>query len=189
MRFAPKASTPSQKFSELRRTVFKIGLKPRQQLHDHLLPANRQRRSCYCESRTGKPGQDPASRDNRRRSAQSATARARGSLPAPPRRGRLARGFLMPQAAMTCFAKARRTIFSSGSRSIWAAWLVSRSGPRITWPVHRFAGKERVMALRRGFSSILKTGLRGSEDFRKGSKPLGRSASRAFAEDDSWRGD
>jgi hypothetical protein len=29
--------------------------------------------------------------------------------------------------------------------------------------VHRFAGKERVMALRRGFSSILKTGLRGSE--------------------------
>ena len=28
---------------------------------------------------------------------------------------------------------------------------------------HRFAGKERVMALRRGFSSILKTGLHGSE--------------------------
>jgi hypothetical protein len=59
--------------------------------------------------------------------------------------------------------KARQMIFSSGSRSIWAAWRVSRSRPRITWPVHRFAGKERVMALRRGFSSILKTGLRGSE--------------------------
>src|SRR5260370_21637387 len=53
----------------------------------------------------------------------------------------------MPQAAMTCFAKARRMIFSSGSRSIWAAWLVSRSRPRITWPARRFAGKERVMAL------------------------------------------
>ena len=42
-----------------------------------------------CRSRhrcTGRPGQDPASRDNRRPSAQSATARARGSLPAPPRR-------------------------------------------------------------------------------------------------------
>jgi hypothetical protein len=52
-----------------------------------------------------------------------------------------------------------------------------------------FAGKERVMALRRGFSSILKTGLRGSEDFREGVEAFGRSASRAFAEDDSWRGD
>jgi hypothetical protein len=47
----------------------------------------------------------------------------------------------MPQAAMTCFAKARRVIFCSGSRSIWAAWRVSRSRPRITWPVHRFAGQ------------------------------------------------
>jgi hypothetical protein len=126
------------------------------------------------------------------------TAAAAHNLPRPgpeevfPRHrgeGRLARGFLMPQAAMTCFAKARRTIFSSGSRSIWAAWLVSRSGPRITWPVHRFAGKERVMALRRGFSSILKTGCAARRISAKGSKPLGRSASRAFAEDDSWRGD
>src|ERR1700736_4185419 len=53
---------------------------------------------------------------------------------------------------------------------------VSRSRPRITWPVHRFAGKERVMALRRGFSSILKTGLRGSEDFREGVEAFGAKA-------------
>jgi hypothetical protein len=40
--------------------------------------------------------------------------------------------------------------------------------------VHRFAGKERVMALRRGFSSILKTGLHGSErcvSARKSTRP------------------
>jgi hypothetical protein len=40
-----------------------------------------------------------------------------------------------------------------------------------------------------GVGSILKTGLRSSEDFREGVEALGSSASRAFAEDDSWRGD
>ena len=86
----------------------------------------------------------------------------------------------MPQAAMTCFAKARRMIFSAGSRSIWAAWRVSRSRSRITWPVRRFAGKESVMALRQGFSSILKTGLRGSEDFREGVEAFGAKRKPSF---------
>ena len=41
LRFAPKASTPSRKSSDLRRPVFKIEPKPRRQLHDPLLPAKR----------------------------------------------------------------------------------------------------------------------------------------------------
>jgi hypothetical protein len=57
---------------------------------------------------------------------------------------------------------------------------VSRSRPRITWPVHRLASKERVMALRRGFSSILKTGLRGSEDFREGVEAIGAKRKPSF---------
>jgi hypothetical protein len=35
----------------------------------------------------------------------------------------------------------------------------------------------------------LKTGLRSSEDFRKGVEASVRSASRAVAESDGWRGD
>ena len=41
LRFAPKASNPSRKSSDLRRPVFKIEPKPRRQLHDPLLPAKR----------------------------------------------------------------------------------------------------------------------------------------------------
>jgi len=95
----------------------------------------------------------------------------------------------MPLAAMTCFAKARRMIFSSGSRSIWATWLASRSRPRITWPTRRFAGKERVMELPPGLWLNFEEGLRSSEDFREGVEAFGVSASRAFAERDGWRND
>ena len=41
LRFAPKASTPSRKSSELRRPVFKIEPKPRWQRMTFSLPANR----------------------------------------------------------------------------------------------------------------------------------------------------
>src|ERR1700726_4169464 len=41
LRFAPKASNPSRKSSDLPRPVFKIQPKPRRQLHDPLLPAKR----------------------------------------------------------------------------------------------------------------------------------------------------
>ena len=54
-----------------------------------------------------------------------------------------------------------------------------------------FASKasERVMELPRTFGSILKTGLRSSEDFRKEVEAFGPKRSRAFAEGDGWRGD